>query len=188
MRSSVTTSPREASNGTPPRVAEDFFGFPAGAARPRRAKEEMTRPAVEPSRCASSLAACKTSSSISKVVRMHLMLMHHVITVKSVSASPGPDPKRRFHSFPVRKCRLTCRFLTPSFRHQLWIAVKGSTPDSWQLCGALHPGERRIHLTRVGALAAGGVGDLLEEVVAFVVDEDEGGEVFYFDFPDGFHA
>ena len=30
--------------------------------------------------------------------------------------------------------------------------------------------------------------DLLEEVVAFVVDEDESGEVFHFDFPDGFHA
>ena len=30
--------------------------------------------------------------------------------------------------------------------------------------------------------------DLLEEVVAFVIDEDEGGEVFDFDFPDGFHA
>lgn len=27
-----------------------------------------------------------------------------------------------------------------------------------------------------------------EEVVAFVVDEDEGGEVFDGDFPDGFHA
>ena len=28
----------------------------------------------------------------------------------------------------------------------------------------------------------------LEEVVALVVDDDEGGEVFYFYAPDGFHA
>ena len=37
------------------------------------------------------------------------------------------------------------------------------------------------------ALGAGG-GQLLEEVVALVVHEDEGGEVFDLDFPDGFHA
>ena len=30
--------------------------------------------------------------------------------------------------------------------------------------------------------------DLLEEVVAFVIDEDEGGEILDGDFPDGFHA
>ena len=30
--------------------------------------------------------------------------------------------------------------------------------------------------------------ELLEEVVALVVYEDEGGEVFHGDFPDGFHA
>ena len=30
--------------------------------------------------------------------------------------------------------------------------------------------------------------DLLEEVVAFVVHEDEGREVLHFDFPYGFHA
>ena len=30
--------------------------------------------------------------------------------------------------------------------------------------------------------------ELLEEVVAFVVHEDECREVFHFDFPDGFHA
>ena len=29
---------------------------------------------------------------------------------------------------------------------------------------------------------------LLEEVVPFVIDEDEGGEVFHLDLPDGFHA
>ena len=32
------------------------------------------------------------------------------------------------------------------------------------------------------------LGQLLEEVVALVVYEDEGGEVFDLDFPDGFHA
>lgn len=30
--------------------------------------------------------------------------------------------------------------------------------------------------------------ELLKEVVALVVYEDEGGEVHHFDFPDGFHA
>lgn len=32
------------------------------------------------------------------------------------------------------------------------------------------------------------LGDLGEEVVALVVDEDERGEVLYFDFPDSLHA
>src|SRR5665213_307637 len=86
MRSSVTTSPREANSGTPPRVAEDFFGFVGGPARPRRAKVEITCPAVPPSRCASSLAACSTSSSMSKVVLIHLMLLHHRIKVKIILA------------------------------------------------------------------------------------------------------
>ena len=30
--------------------------------------------------------------------------------------------------------------------------------------------------------------DLFEEIVAFVVDENECGKIFHFDFPDGFHA
>ena len=81
--SSVITSPRDGSNGTPPRVQDDFLGFPGGAASPRRAKAEITCPAVPPSRCASSLAAWSTSSSMSKVVLMHLMLSHHRINVKS---------------------------------------------------------------------------------------------------------
>ena len=34
----------------------------------------------------------------------------------------------------------------------------------------------------------GTLADLLKEVVAFVIDEDEGGEVFHFDLPDRFHA
>ena len=38
-------------------------------------------------------------------------------------------------------------------------------------------------------LAGGGPGlQSLEEVVALVIDEDESGEVFNVDFPDGFHA
>ena len=32
------------------------------------------------------------------------------------------------------------------------------------------------------------LGDFGEEVVALVIYEDEGGEIFNFDFPDGFHA
>ena len=37
-------------------------------------------------------------------------------------------------------------------------------------------------------MAAGAGLELLEEVVALVVYEDEGGEVFYGNLPDGFHA
>jgi len=80
--SSVTISPREGKTGTPPRIADLFFRPRGGAARPRRAKSERTFPAVRPSRWASSLAALSTSSSISRVVLMHLMLLHHCITVK----------------------------------------------------------------------------------------------------------
>ncbi len=65
-----------------PRIADLFFRPRGGAARPRRAKSERTFPAVRPSRWASSLAALSTSSSISRVVLMHLMLLHHCITVK----------------------------------------------------------------------------------------------------------
>jgi hypothetical protein len=43
----------------------------------------MIFPAVPPSRCANSLAACSTSSSISNVVLTHLMLSHHRIKVKN---------------------------------------------------------------------------------------------------------
>ena len=32
------------------------------------------------------------------------------------------------------------------------------------------------------------LGQLLEEVVTLVVHQDEGREIFYFDFPDGLHA
>ena len=37
-------------------------------------------------------------------------------------------------------------------------------------------------------LAAGAGLELLEEVVALVIHEDEGGEVFYSNLPDGFHT
>jgi len=67
--SSVTTSPRDGSTGTPLRMRNRGF-LGAEPASPRRAKLEMTRPAVDPERWASSLAACKTSSSISNVVRI----------------------------------------------------------------------------------------------------------------------
>src|SRR5207248_2162713 len=67
--------------GTPPLEFEEFFGLIGGLARPRRAKAEITCPAVPPSRCANSLAACSTSSSMSRVVLIHLMLLHHCINV-----------------------------------------------------------------------------------------------------------
>jgi hypothetical protein len=76
------TSPREGSNGTPQRILDRFFRPFNGNARPRLANSEITRPAVLLFRCANSLAACNTSSSISNVVLMHLMLMHHPINVK----------------------------------------------------------------------------------------------------------
>src|SRR5665213_459883 len=78
----VNTSPREGSNGTPLRVLKDFFSVAVEHDKPRRAKAEITCPAVPPSRCANSLAACKTSSSMSKVVLKHLMLLHQNIKVK----------------------------------------------------------------------------------------------------------
>ena len=34
----------------------------------------------------------------------------------------------------------------------------------------------------------GALVDFLEKIVAFVIDEDEGGEIFHRDFPYGFHA
>ena len=48
------------------------------------------------------------------------------------------------------------------------------------------PGGKAIPGLLFAARAAGL--DLLEEVVALVVHENEGGEVFHLDFPNGFHA
>lgn len=46
-----------------------------------------------------------------------------------------------------------------------------------------------LSLSLLGQGACGAAGlDFGEEVVAFVVDEDEGGEILDFDFPDGFHS
>jgi hypothetical protein len=81
--SSVTTSPRDGSTGTPPRTPERCFRPGPGNASPRRASVESTCPAVPPSRWASSLAACSTSFSMSNVVLMHLMLLHHRIKVNA---------------------------------------------------------------------------------------------------------
>lgn len=39
-----------------------------------------------------------------------------------------------------------------------------------------------------GDLGHGALTNLFEEVVPFIINEDESGEVFYFDLPDGFHA
>src|SRR6476646_3998653 len=79
MASLVTTRPRRA-KGLKPRKASpvgDFFEEEALASvNPRRASSDSIRPAVFRSRRASSFAACKTSSSISKVVLTHLMIVH----------------------------------------------------------------------------------------------------------------
>src|SRR5258708_6775982 len=79
-------TPRDGSPGTPPRPLERFLRPVTGNASPRRASVEITWPAVPPSRCASSLAACSTSSSMSNVVLMHLMILHHSIKVNSGSS------------------------------------------------------------------------------------------------------
>ena len=76
----VMIVPRRA-NGRKPRktslaasfLEEVYFA----SVRERRASSETMRPAVLCSGRASSLAACKTSSSISSVVLMHLMITHH---------------------------------------------------------------------------------------------------------------
>src|SRR5260370_2773798 len=63
---------------------------------PRRASSDSTRPAVLRSRRASSLAACKTSSSISSVVLMHLMIDHQ----NSPSTTKSPPLPQRHHPTP----------------------------------------------------------------------------------------
>src|SRR5262245_44559691 len=68
--------PRKASLVVPP------FEVSFAPARPRRASSERIRPAVLRSRRASSLAACKTSSSTSSVVLMHLMIKHQKLRRK----------------------------------------------------------------------------------------------------------
>src|SRR5436309_15958304 len=81
-------SPRRGRTGTVLRVRFVVLAV----ARVRRASWEITRPAVDFCLVASSLAAWRTSSSISTVVRMHLMLLHH--SQKSTTISGGP-PKTR---------------------------------------------------------------------------------------------
>src|SRR5436190_9523887 len=73
------TSPRLGRIGTPFLVRCLALCSPLNACR---ASFDKTRPAVDPSRPANSLAACRTSSSISNVVRTHLMLSHHLLAVK----------------------------------------------------------------------------------------------------------
>ena len=47
---------------------------------------------------------------------------------------------------------------------------------------------RFISLLLLASLARSPGFELLEEVVALIIDKDEGGEVFYCDFPDSLHA
>ena len=60
------------------------------------------------------------------------------------------------------------------------VSCPGRSCDGAQL----EPANSRLTSVRHGAAG----GDVLEEVVTFVVHEDEGGDVFDFDAPDGFHA
>ena len=74
--SKVTTSPRVGMSGTPPRVVS--LPLPVDSDfSPRLAKSDKTRPAVCLSRAAISLAAWRTSASISSVVLTHQMFTHH---------------------------------------------------------------------------------------------------------------
>src|SRR5205085_500405 len=75
-------SPRRGRTGTVLRVRFVVLAV----ARVRRASWEITRPAVDFSFVASSLAAWRTSSSISIVVRMHLMLSHRLVMSNPVHA------------------------------------------------------------------------------------------------------
>ena len=75
-------SPRRGRTGTVLRVRFVVLAV----ARVRRASWEITRPAVDFSFVASSLAAWRTSSSISIVVRMHLMLSHRLVMSNPVYA------------------------------------------------------------------------------------------------------
>ena len=76
--------------GTPLRRSR--FSVAVDGCNALRARRESILPAVIPSRAANSLAASRTSSSISRVVRMHQMLYHLMIHVKFVSeAALGPD-------------------------------------------------------------------------------------------------
>src|SRR6185295_16656256 len=87
-----------------------------GAISALRASSEITSPAVFFSRRARSLAACRTSSAISSVVRMHQMLMHQTSTVK-IGASlfrwaPVVDALRLTQPalHLVRSANKTCNF------------------------------------------------------------------------------
>src|SRR5690349_4647270 len=92
--SKVTISPRDGSSSTPPRTGV-FLDVPDPKAF--LAKSERTCPAVRPSRLANSLAACKTSSSISNVVLTHLMISHQMMAVKLCHPTvPRPSKPRHF--------------------------------------------------------------------------------------------
>ena len=76
MMSFVTTPPR-LGKGRNPRVSGVWVDNVDGAAAsPFRASSEMICPAVFFSLRARAFAALRTSSAMSKVVLMHLMLMH----------------------------------------------------------------------------------------------------------------
>src|SRR5262249_26050700 len=99
---SLVTIPPRLGNGRNPCTALDPRAAGVGAVNALRVSSEMTAPAVFFSRRASSLAARSTSSSMSSVVRMHLMLLHHMecanprpSAARPAACPPAPNPPRR---------------------------------------------------------------------------------------------
>src|SRR5881397_568699 len=70
--------PPRRGNGRKPYTAFGSRAALGGSVNARRVSSEMTAPTVFFSRRASSLAARSTSSSMSSVVRMHLVLAHQI--------------------------------------------------------------------------------------------------------------
>ena len=73
---SLVTIPPRLGKGRKPKTSSGSSEVGAVTASPLRASSEMTWPAVLFSRLASSFAAVRTSSARSRVVLMHLMLLH----------------------------------------------------------------------------------------------------------------
>jgi len=121
--------PRKASLAVPP------FEVPFASVRPRRASSERIRPAVLCSRRANSLAACRTSSSISRVVLIHLMIKHQ-----------NKGAKTFHHGAPTgvttRVSRLFMTFRTA--KHSILEVVhEDLRPSSSEICPEISPSAAR---------------------------------------------
>ena len=88
----LTTRARFAKGRNPYSVAcaRDFDGS-GGEVNPRRASSEKTSPVIFFSRRARSLAACRTSSAISNVVRMHQMLVQQDRPCNAICVGAADD-------------------------------------------------------------------------------------------------